>query len=77
MTANSKFYLNKLVYEHNNTYHRSIGKKPVDADYFALTKETEINPKSPKFKVFDSVRITKYKNILAKFTPKIGRMKYL
>ena len=51
MSANSKFYLNKLVYEYNNTYHRSIGKKPVDADYFALTKETEINPKSPKFKV--------------------------
>ena len=60
MSANSKFYLNKLVYEYNNTYHRSIGKKPVDADYFALTKETEINPKSPKFKVCDRVRITKY-----------------
>ena len=77
MTANSKFYLNKLVYKYNNTYHRSIGKKPVDADYFVLTKETDINPKSPKFKVFDRVRITKYKNVLTKVTPKIGRMKYL
>ena len=70
MSANSKFYLNKLVYEYNNTYHRSTGKKPVDADYFALTKETEINPKSPKSKVCDRVRITKYKNILAKVAPK-------
>ena len=31
-------YLNKLADEYNNTYHRSIGKKPVDADYCALTK---------------------------------------
>ena len=36
MTANeSKSYvscLNKLVYQHNNTYHHSIGKKPITAD---------------------------------------------
>ena len=25
-------YLNKLVYEYNNTYHHSTGKKPIDAD---------------------------------------------
>ena len=30
-------YLNKLVDQYNNTYHFYIGKKPVDADYFALT----------------------------------------
>ena len=43
MTANdSKFYLgylNKLVDEHNNSYHCSIGKKPIDADYSALAKK--------------------------------------
>ena len=43
LTANDdKFYLgyfNKLVDEYNSTYHRSIDKKPVDADYFALTEE--------------------------------------
>ena len=37
MTVNdSKFhlgYLNKLVDEHNNTYHRSIYKKSIDTDY--------------------------------------------
>ena len=36
-TANNKKsyrgYLNKLVGEYNKTYHRSIGKRPVDADY--------------------------------------------
>ena len=26
-------YLNKLVDQCNNTYHHSIGKKPVNADY--------------------------------------------
>ena len=42
MTHNKKFYLgylNKLVDEYNNTYHLSIGKKPIDADFSALTKE--------------------------------------
>ena len=32
-----KSYLNKLVNQCNNTYHRSIGKKPIDADYSTLT----------------------------------------
>ena len=26
-------YLKKLVDEYNNTYHHSIGKKPINADY--------------------------------------------
>ena len=47
-------------------YHHSIGKKPADADYSALTKKIEKNPKSPKFKVGNRVRITKYKNIFSK-----------
>ena len=54
-------YLNKLVHEYNNLYHRSIGKKPIDADYSALTEEVEINLKAPKSKVVDRVRITKSK----------------
>ena len=41
MTANYiKFYvsyLNKLVGQYNNTYHHSVNKKPIDADYSALT----------------------------------------
>ena len=54
-------YLNKLVDQYNNTYHHSI-----NAYCSALTKKIETNPKAPKFKVNDSVRITKYKNIFSK-----------
>ena len=60
MTANGSKsclgYLNKLVDQHNNAHHRSIGKRPVDADYSALTKEIESIRKSPKIKVGDRVR---------------------
>ena len=38
--------LNKLVDRYNNAYHRSIGKRPVHADYSTLTEEIE--SKSPK-----------------------------
>ena len=70
MTANDSKsylpYLNKLVDQYNNTYHHSINKKPINADYSALTEKIETNPKAPKFKVNDRVRITKYKNIFSK-----------
>ena len=70
MTANdSKYYLpylNKLVDQYNNSYHHSINKKPINADYSGLTEEIETNAKAPKFKVNDRVRITKYKNIFSK-----------
>ena len=59
-------YLNKLVDQYNNTYPHSINKKPINADYSALTKKIEGNPKAPKFEVNDRVRITKYKNIFSK-----------
>ena len=53
MRANNKKtflgYLNKLVDEYNNTYHHSIGKKPLDADYFSFLEKIETNSKSPKF----------------------------
>ena len=67
MTAKgSKYYpvcLNKLVDQHNNTYNYCINKKPLNADFSALTKNIETNPKASKFKVNYRVRITKYKNI--------------
>ena len=44
-------YFNKLVDEYNSTYHCSIGKKPMHADYSALTEEIETNPKAPQLKV--------------------------
>ena len=52
-------YFNKLVDQYNNTYHCSIGKKPVNADYSALSEEIESSHKAPKFKVGDRVRVTK------------------
>ena len=74
MTANdSKSYfsgfLNELVDEYNNTYHRSIGKKPIDADYSALTEKIESSHKTPKFKVGDRLMIIKYKGIFSKGYP--------
>ena len=42
-------YLNKLVHQSNNTYHHSIGKKPINADCSALTEKIETNLKAPKF----------------------------
>ena len=39
-------YLNKLVDEYNNTYHCSVGKKPIEADYSALTEEIKSNDKA-------------------------------
>ena len=58
MTANDKSYLsylNKSVYEYNNTYHHSINRKPINAYYSALTEDIESDPKAPKFKVNDRV----------------------
>ena len=70
MTANDNKsylnYLNKLVDQDNNTYHYYINKKPTDVDYSASTEKIETNPKAPKFKVSDRVRITKYRNIFSK-----------
>ena len=59
-------YLNKLLDQYNNTYHHSIGKKPIDPDFSVLTEEIESNYKAPKFKIVDIVRITICKNIFSK-----------
>ena len=42
--------LSKLVGQCNNNYHHSIGNKPVNADYLALTKKMETNSQTNKFK---------------------------
>ena len=34
-------YLNKLVDQYNKTYYHSINKKPINADYSALTEEID------------------------------------
>ena len=57
---------NNLVDKSNNTYHHSINKKPINADYSALTEKFGKGHKAPKFKVNDRIRIIKYKNIFSK-----------
>ena len=71
MTSVSKnVYIDKLddiVKKYNNTYHTSIKMKPVDVkDNTYIDFKKESNDKDPKFKVGDHLRISKYKNILAK-----------
>ena len=58
--------MNKLVDQKNNTYHHSINKKTINAEFSALTEKIESNPKAPKFKVNNRVRITKSNNIFSK-----------
>ena len=58
--------MKKLVNEYNNTYRGSIGKKPIHADYSALTEEIKSGHKAPKFRVDDTVMITKFNNIFSK-----------
>ena len=75
MTLISKnVYIDKLdhiVNEYHNTYHRTIKMKPVDVkDNTYIDFKKGVNDKDPKFKVGDHVRISKYKNIIAKrYTP--------
>ena len=58
-------YFNKLVDQYNNTYNHSINKKPINADYSALTEKIATNSKALKFKVNERVRIAKYKDIFS------------
>ena len=80
MTAISKNVyfdvLDDIVNKYNNTVHRTIKMKPIEAmddcyaEYNGIAFNEVPNKKNPKFKVVDNVRISKYKNIFAKgYTP--------
>ena len=60
--------LDDTVNKYNKTVHRTIKMKPIEVtdDYYAEYNEHPPNKKSPKFKVGDNVRISKYKNIFDK-----------
>ena len=64
----NNMYIDKLDdinNKYNSTYHRTIKLKPVDAKHvYCLNKER--NKESPKCKVCDHIRISKYKNVFAK-----------
>ena len=73
-TISKNVYIDKLediVSEYNDTYHTTIKMKPVDVkDNMYIDFKKEVNDRDPKFKVGDHVRISNYKNILAKgYTP--------
>ena len=82
MTSVSKtVYIDKLdetVNNYNKTYHTAVKIKPVDVKsnkYIDSIKE--INNKKPKFKIGDTVRISKSKNIFSKGTLQISLKKFL
>ena len=64
--------LNKLVKEYNNSYHRSIKMKPVDASKKSnenIVRKNyyfEITDKKPKFSIGNKVRISLLKNTFEK-----------
>ena len=70
-------FLNELLDQYNNTYHHSINKKPIKADYSALTQKIETDSKAPQFRIIDKVIITNVRIFLVKVTLKIGQKKYL
>ena len=59
--------LDDIVDKYNNTFHKTIEIKPIDfkSDSYA-EYNVDSDEKSPKFKISDRVRISKYKNIFAK-----------
>ena len=69
--------MNKLEDQYNNTYHHSINKKPIDADYSVSSEKTVLKLLRLKLTIESellSIRIflvkvslnTKYKNIFSK-----------
>ena len=70
MTATGKniYYdvLNDVVNKYNNTKHSTIKMKPIDVKNNKRVYNDEHNKKDSRFKVGDTVRISKFKNIFAK-----------
>ena len=70
MTSVSKsVYIDKLddiVNKYNNTYHGTVKMKFVDVkSNTSIDSNKEINDQHPKFKIGDTVRISKHKNIFS------------
>ena len=81
MTANdSKSYLDyleTLVDEYYNTYHCSIGEKPINADYSAVSEEIETILKLLNLKLTTESELLGIKLFLAKVTPNMNQEKLL
>ena len=71
--------LNDIVNKYNNTYHSTIKMKPVDVKWNTyINSSKEINDKDHKFKIDDTVRISKYQNIFTNgYTPNWSKQIFL
>ena len=77
-------YLNKLVDQYNHTYHDSVNKKPINADYSSLTEKKKKKKKRMKqipnllnLKLMIESGLLSIRIFLVKVTLKIGQEKYL
>ena len=70
-TVISKRFIRNLKNKYNNTYHSTIKMKPANAKLnIYIDSSKQINDQHPKFKIGDTVRISKQKNVFAKgYTP--------
>ena len=59
-------FLDDVVNKYNNTKHNTIKMKPIDVADNKRVYIDDHNEKDSRFKVGDIVRISKFKNILAK-----------
>ena len=67
-------YLNELIDQYNDTYHHSVGKNPINADYSSLSEKNETNSKAPRLMIeSELLSITMF---LVLVTLKIGQEKY-
>ena len=75
--------MNKLVKDYNNSYHRTIKMKPIDAskksneNIVRKNYNFKITDKKPKFSIGDKVRVSLLKNTLKRDILVIGLKKYL
>ena len=70
-TLENKLYKHDVVVnKYNNTKHSTIKMKPIDVKNNKRVYIGEHNEKDSRFKLGDSVRISKFKNVFAKgYTP--------
>ena len=73
------YKLDDIVNKYNNTYHSTIKMKPVDVKWNTyINSSKEINDKDHKFKIGDTVRISKYQNIFTNgYTPNWSKQIFL
>ena len=73
------YKLDDIVNKYNNTYHSTIKMKPVDVKWNTyINSSKEINDKDHKFKIDDTVRISKYQNIFTNgYTPNWSKQIFL